>query len=419
MRWRWTEGGLLGLALAMTAVGLLAVQVGRTGQTSLAGLLPGLAAGLALLGLHLVLSWRWPGADELLLPLVAFLTGLGLVVVARLQPALLERQAAWVGLGVLAALGALLLPVDRLRWYKYTWALLGIGLVGATVVFGRDPFGSGARLWLGAGGLYFQPTEILKVLLVLFLAAYLSEKGDLLSRGGSRLGPVPLPPVPHLLPLLLMWGLAVLLLVAQRDLGPAFLLFGVFLGLLYSATARPGYVLLGSLAMVVAAWGVSRFFSVARLRLEVWLDPWHDPTGASYQILQAYAALASGGLFGRGPGRGLPWLIPAAHTDFPYVALAEEWGLAGALAVLALFLLLIGRGLAIARRLADPFARLLAAGLTLALGLQAFIITAGNTGLLPLTGITLPFVSYGGSALVGNFLALGFLWRLSTEVRRG
>jgi cell division protein FtsW (lipid II flippase) len=306
-----------------------------------------------------------------------------------------------------------------LKRYKYTFAALGIGLVLITMVFGIDPNGSGARLWLGFGELLFQPSEILKILLVFFVASYLDDKRELLSVHLTRIGSFELPPIPYLMPLLLMWGLSVLLLIGQKDLGPTFLLFGVFLGMLYAASSRSIYVWAGLILLVIAAYGSYHVFSHAHNRIDVWLDPWSDPQNRGYQVIQGLVALASGGVFGVGLGFGYPLLIPAVHTDFPFAAIGEEMGLLGTMGVVLLYLVLTYRGMKTAVEASDSFDQLVALGLTITVGLQAIIIIAGNLKLIPLTGITLPFVSYGGSSLASNFIILGLLLRISERERAG
>jgi len=285
----------------------------------------------------------------------------------------------------------------------------------------------GDRLWLSIGRLFYvQPSELLKVLLVVFMASYLAEKRELLLMTRMRLGRLRLPPLPYLLPLLGMWGLALILLAWQQDLGAALLFFGVFLSMLYVATGRMLYVWAG-LAMLLVV-GTAGYTLVERVRLRgtVWLDPWSDAQGSGYQLVQALLAFASGGLLGSGVGLGYPtpW-IPVAHTDFVYAAIGEEWGVLGAVAALLLVLILVARGLRAAIRAALPgagepalraessFVSLLAVGLSATLGWQSLIIVLGTLKLIPLTGITLPFVSYGGSSMLVSCLMVGLLLRAS------
>jgi cell division protein FtsW (lipid II flippase) len=363
--------------------------------------------------------------DQILLPAVALIGGIGFLLMERLPQDLagslggLSRTQLiwWVLAGaVLGTLGIVVRSDAWLRLYKYTWAALGIALLGLTFVFGEEV--NGARLTLVIGPISFQPSELLKVVLVVFLAGYLSEWRPLLAEGEVRVGPFRLPPLPYLAPMLAMWGIALLVVVIQRDLGAALLFFAVFLLLLYVATSRWTYVVLGLGLFAVGAAIAYLLFDHVQTRIDVWLDPWSDPLGAGYQIIQALMAFARGGLVGTGLGAGLPAIdgrmpIPAIHTDFPLAALGEELGLVGVLAILGLYLVIIERGLRIAASAADEYRSILAAGLALVVGVQAFIIAAGNLKLIPLTGITLPFVSYGGSSLMANALVVGLLLAIS------
>jgi cell division protein FtsW (lipid II flippase) len=419
-RWRLLEFGLLVFPLAWLALGTVTLALVRGTALTLATWGPVLVYAAAMLLVYALLVWRWPTADQLLLPLVAALSAVGLLMVGRLAPGLVWRQALWIVVGAAALLSVLaLLPrVDWLARYKYTWAVAGCLLVLATFVFGVDLNDSGMRLWLGAAGLYFQPSEILKVLLVVFLASYLADTRELLALAGRRLGPLRLPPPPYLLPLLAVWLLALGLLVVQRDLGAALLFFGVFLALLYVATARLDWVAAGLGAFVLGAAVCYQLFPHVRDRVAIWLDPWPEAQGRAYQLVQALIALGAGGVLGTGLGYGYPEYIPAVHTDFVIAAIGEEFGLLGSLAVVALYLLLVYRGFRVAVRAPDAYLQLLAAGLSTVLGLQALIILGGATRLIPLTGITLPFVSYGGSSLLVNYLIAGLLLRISAEPER-
>jgi len=298
--------------------------------------------------------------------------------------------------------------------------MLGLALILATFVFGVDPNNSGVRVWFNLGFFYFQPSELLKIILVIFMASYLNEYREVV-QSNYRIGPFTLPPLPYLAPLVGMWAIAMLTIVFQRDLGAALLLFGVFLTMLYVATGRGLYVVVGVAAFAGGAYLLYRLLPIVGLRVSVWLDPWASAQGSGYQIVQAIYALASGGIFGAGLGRGVPEYVPAVHTDFIFVAIGEELGLAGTLAVLIAYMLLIFRGYHLA--LAIPgrfrgFEQLLVVGLTSIIAVQAFIILGGNLRLIPLTGITLPFISYGGSSIVVNFLIIGLLLRISVSDQR-
>jgi cell division protein FtsW (lipid II flippase) len=267
-----------------------------------------------------------------------------------------------------------------------------------------------------------QPSELLKVILVVFLAGYLSENRPLLVEESTKIGPLRVPPLPYLAPMIAMWAIALGIVIVQRDLGAALLFFAVFLLLLYVSTARLSYVALGLVAFVLGAVALYFVFGHVRTRIDIWLDPFADASGAGYQVVQALHAFARGGLIGTGFGGGLPSIagrppIPALHTDFPFAALGEELGLVGILAILGLYLVLVERGLRIAAAAHDEYRAILAAGLSLVIGVQAFIIAGGNLKLIPLTGITLPFISYGGSSLLANSVIVGMLIALSERTR--
>jgi cell division protein FtsW (lipid II flippase) len=263
-----------------------------------------------------------------------------------------------------------------------------------------------------------QPSELLKVILVVFLAGYLSENRSLLADENTQIGPLKLPPIPYLAPMVAMVAVALSIVVVQRDLGAALLFVAVFLALLYVATGRLSYVLGGLALFLVGSVVLYNLFGHVQQRVDNWLDPFADPRGVGFQTVQALYAFARGGLLGVGLGNGLPTIggrlpIPAVHTDYPLAALGEELGLIGLLAILGLYLVVIQRGLRIAAGARDDFRALLAAGLALVVGVQAFIIAAGNLKLIPLTGITLPFISYGGSSLLANAVVVGLLLALS------
>lgn len=383
----------------------------------------GAFVGLFVL-LSLALALRGWGEDQVLLPIAALLAGIGLVLVRRLEPDLVARYStAYSGVALKQVVwvlgGALLLALVsfvpwRMRWlkhYRYSWLLLGLLLVLVTVLFGVER--NGARLWLSFGIFQLQPVELLKILLVVYLATYLDDHRDLIGLGASRLGPLRLPPLPYLVPLLLMWGLTLGLIIVQKDLGVALLFFTIFLAMLYLLTNRMLYVVVGLLAFGLGAAGLYPLFGHVQVRVDAWRNPWADPLGAGYQMVQALYSLASGGLAGVGLGQGDPTMVPESHTDFVFTAIGEELGLLGTLGLLLCYTLLALCGYRIALRARDGFQQLLAAGLTTAIVAQALIITGGTTGLIPLTGITLPFISYGGSSTLVNFAMIGILLRIS------
>jgi cell division protein FtsW (lipid II flippase)/cell division protein FtsI/penicillin-binding protein 2 len=373
---------------------------------------------------HVVLCRYAPDRDPLLLPLAGLLTGWGLLLIARLADvSFLLRQSIWLAISVAVFLLIAARP-PGLRWlrrYRYTWLLGGLALLATTLVFGTNPSGFGPRLWLGGrvlglGLVYFQPSEILKLLMVAYLASYLAEK-RMLVLDGPRVGRMRLPSFPFLAPLLVMWGLAMILLGWQRDLGAALLFFLTFLVMLYQASGSWGYVLAGLGLLLVAAAGAYALLDTVSLRVDIWLNPWVDPDGRAFQIVQSLIAFATGGLFGQGLGEGSPTFIPAVHTDFPFTAIGEEFGLVGTLGLIVAYAVLTVQSYRIALHARTSFRRLLAAGLATLIGLQAWIIMAGNLKLVPLTGVTLPFVSYGGSSLLSSFVVLALLMAISRDAQ--
>jgi len=424
----------LGLLLAVGVallLGSLSLGFTRNGVPSLAD-----PAGLAtylvtLTAVHVALVLAGRRVDEVLLPVVGLLGGIGLLLAARLPQGLVvarvgtatlglaSLQLVWLVLALgIAAVVAITVRSDRwLRLYKYTWAALGLALLLLTFVFGSDV--NGTRLTLELGPVSGQPSELLKVILVVFFATYLAENRVLLADARVRVvGRLTLPPAPYLLPAGLMLALALGIVVVQRDLGAALLFFAVFLCLFYLATGSRVDVVLGIALFLAGFVALALVFPHVRDRVATWLDPWADPLGTGYQTIQALHAFARGGLLGTGLGAGLPLIggqlpIPAVHTDFPLAALGEELGMTGVLAILGCYLVIVSRGLRIAAAAADDVRALLAAGLALVIGVQAAIIAAGNLKLIPLTGITLPFISYGGSSLLVNGLIVGLLLAFS------
>jgi cell division protein FtsW (lipid II flippase) len=419
---RLVETRLLFWVAAITVVGFISVALAlRQPIDGPVAFVPAAFIGIAL-ALHAILAIRGFRGDQILLPLSFGLTAIGLVVIYRVThgteaESLLTLQLAWCAVAAAMFLLPILVPRDLsiLSRYKYTWMGIGLLLLVATVVFGREV--NGARILFRIGPVSFMPWELVKIMLVVFLAAYLDEYREVLTsarRGIWRL----LPPVQYLVPIVLMWLAAMFVLVYQRDLGATFLFFGIFMGMLYVATGRTSYVALG-LALLVAGGAVAyQLFAHVELRVAVWLDPWADPTDSGYQIIHGLFSFANGGLLGAGLGAGSPGAIPVVWSDYIFAALSEETGFLGALGVLSLYLVLMYRGFSIAIGAPTRFLQLVAAGLTFAVALQALVIVAGNAKLVPLTGITLPFVAYGGSSLVTNFLSVGLLARISAEGRR-
>ena len=381
----------------------------------------GAVATLSLVAVlsHVGLNWVAPARDPLLLPTAVLMTMWGLLVIARVAPNFLGRQLAWVIVGY-TMLFAVASSPDRLRWlrrFKYTWLLASLALLAATLLLGVNPTGAGARLWLSVAGLFVQPSEILRLLMITFLAAFFSERVAL-SPWRFEIGQ---PIVSHLkalgplAPSFVMWLIAFALLASQQDLGAGALLLFTFVFMLYLATGRALLPVAGLLVLLIA--GAAGYALSARIaqRIDIWVNPWIDPQGSSFQIVQSLIAVASGGVFGQGLGQGRPEYVPAVHTDFPFAAIGEEFGVLGAVALLIGLAILSLRAWRIARHAPSAYALLLAGGLAASLATQVFVIVGGNLGLLPLTGVTLPFVSYGGSSLLVSLITIGLLIRLSCD----
>ena len=414
---RRTELGLVVLALLLTG-GLYALaSLGKAGSLPAnIGPFLGVVCGLLLLA-HLGMR-RWaPYADPILLPTACLLNGIGYVFIARLNRHLAGLQAVWTAVGVaafLVTLGAVRRARDLER-YRYTLAFVGIGLLLLPLmpVVGENLHG--ARLWIHFGPITFQPGELAKTALAVFFASYMVERAEVLSQGTRRIGRFLVLDPRYLAPVLGAWGLSLMIFLFENDLGSSFLFFAMFIGMLWVATGRAHYLTLGAVLFVAGATFALKVIGHAKGRVRTWIDPWPLYNTTGYQIIQAMFAMAAGGVFGKGPGLGSPQRIPVVATDFIFAAIAEELGLLGAAAVLAAFLLMVGSGLRVAIRCDRPFEKLLATGLSIILGIQTFVILGGVTRIIPLTGITLPFVSYGGSSLIANYILLAVLLRISND----
>lgn len=356
---------------------------------------------------HRQFSRHAPDADPYLFPITALLTGWGLLSIWRLNEGFGLRQTAWLVISGMVLLTGLRFPknLDILRRYKYIFLTSGLLLTALTLVLGSNPGGAGPRLWLGCCGIYLQPSEPLKLLLIVYLAAYFAGR----NAAHARL-------LPLLYPTLLLTGLALLILFFQRDLGTASIFIFLYSAIVYMASGRRILLLVSLATLLIAALAGYFLVDIIQARIDAWLDPWSDPSGRSYQVIQSILAVANGGLDGRGLGMGAPGLVPVAHSDFIFAAIGEEFGLMGGIALFILFAMLIIRGFTIAIRAGSNFRRLLAAGIATYFGAQAILIIGGNLRLLPLTGVTLPFVSYGGSSLLTSFLALLILIQISNEL---
>ncbi len=403
----------LGILLLGTGVLLLAHRL-----TADLLLLPWLAAVIVGAFFTQFILGRRDGTDLTLFPAAMLLASLGLIMIGRLKPALFLTQMRWLLLGLIVYLFLVFLGerVLRLLSYPYLLGVFCLLLLCSALFFGTEIGGS--RNWIVFGPFAVQPSEFGKIVIIMFLAAYLTEHREVLTLPRHRLLWLKLPVLRFIAPLLLIWGVAILMFVVQRDLGSALLFFGIAVSMTYMATGRKSYVALAFAFFLGAAALSYSFFSHVRVRFNIWLDPWSDPSGSAYQVVQSLFALGSGGVWGAGFAHGHPNLIPEVHTDFIFAAIAEELGLLGSLGVMLVFALFFYRAIRIALACREETRMLLAAGIAVVFLLQAFIIIAGVTKFLPLTGITLPFVSYGGSSMIASFMLLGILTVLSKKENR-
>ncbi|MBP2653051.1 MAG: cell cycle protein [Firmicutes bacterium] len=374
-----------------------------------------IAAGLSIgwIVVHYVMLRLGRGGDHLLLPVAAALTAIGLVFVFRLKPELFLSQAIWATIGMIALLAASIAGRRIEAWadYKYIWGTVGIILLLATEIFGVDIGGN--KNWLIIGPIHLQPSEFAKLFIVLFLAAYLSERRELLAYATKRLGPLVVPHQRVMAPLLAIWGLAMIILALERDFGAAILYFGTALLMTYLASGRYSYLIWGGGMFLAGSLMVYKFYPHVRVRIDIWLNPWSDPNGMAFQIVQSLFALGSGGVMGSGLAYGFPSLIPEVHTDFIFSAIGEELGLLGSGAVMLLYIILVYRAFRVAMVAKSAFDILLAGGLAILLALQVLVIVGGVTKFMPLTGIALPLISYGGSSMVATFILIGMLFAIS------
>ncbi len=403
----------LGILLLGTGVLLLAHRL-----TADLLLLPWLAAVIVGAFFTQFILGRRDGTDLTLFPAAMLLASLGLIMIGRLKPALFLTQMRWLLLGLIVYLFLVFLGerVLRLLSYPYLLGVFCLLILCSALFFGTEIGGS--RNWIVFGPFAVQPSEFGKIVIIMFLAAYLTEHREVLMLPRHRLLWLKLPVLRFIAPLLLIWGIAILMFVVQRDLGSALLFFGIAVSMTYMATGRKSYVALAFAFFLGAAALSYSFFSHVRVRFNIWLDPWSDPSGNAYQVVQSLFAFGSGGVWGAGFAHGHPNLIPEVHTDFIFAAIAEELGLLGSLGVMLVFALFFYRAIRIALACREETRMLLAAGIAVVFLLQAFIIIAGVTKFLPLTGITLPFVSYGGSSMIASFMLLGILTVLSKKENR-
>ncbi|HEV2092865.1 MAG TPA: FtsW/RodA/SpoVE family cell cycle protein [Rubrobacter sp.] len=411
------------LALLVTTLGF-ATLIFAQGATSPPLIYGAYYAG-TLFALYLGIRLMLPHSDVLLLPLVTLLTGLGLVMIFRLtynvegKEGLAITQAVWIliGSGAMFLLVLFFRNYHRLFDYKYMLAAVAVLLIASTFT----PLGyevNGARLWVSLGPVGFQPSEFARIALIIFFAGYLAETRDLLAATSRTILGVQVPALKYFGPVALVWAASLGLLVFEKDLGSSLLFFAVPLLMLYAATGRIAYVMLGTVLFTVGSFLAFLLFDHVKVRVRAWLDPWAYPDTDGFQILQSIFNIADGGLLGTGLGAGFAQTIPEVETDFVFSAVASELGLLGATAVLLAFLAFVYRGTKIALLAEDDASKLLAFGLTAMFAIQTLVIVGGVTKAIPLTGITLPFVSYGGSSVVGNFILTGLLLLISERAGR-
>ncbi|HYH24411.1 MAG TPA: FtsW/RodA/SpoVE family cell cycle protein [Blastococcus sp.] len=429
---RGTEAALLVFAVLITVVAQAIVDLTVTG--SLRPEMAGFSAWITGLWVvaHLAIR-KWAAyADPLILPSVALLVGLGLTVIHRLDLAAGQAgstvtredapvQLVWATLGVALFVGLLIIVRDHrtLSRFAYTSALVGIVLLALPAVLPASiSMVNGAKIWIRVAGFSIQPGEFAKICLVVFFAAYLVDKRDVLALASRKVAGLELPRGRDLGPVLVAWLLSILVLVFERDLGSSLLLFGIFVVMLYVATERASWLLIGLGLFAGGALIAYQVFGHVRARVDTWLDPFAYVDGAGYQLVQSLFGLGTGGLFGAGLGGGRPDQVPVAKSDFIASAVGEELGLFGLVAVIVVYLVLVERGLRTSLVVRDAFGKLLAAGLAFAVAWQVFVVLGGVTGLLPLTGLTTPFLAYGGSSLVANFVLVALLVRISDAARR-
>ncbi len=405
---------VLPIILLFCGVALMALKHDRLTQESF---IPVIILSVLFLLIQLITARLRPGGDIYLLSLIIYMSSISAVMILRLKPDLFIHQLMWIGIGLVIFLVIVIFSERILNLLDYPY-LLGIGalvIICSVLLLGTDI--NGNRNWIILGPIQVQPSEFAKLFIIAFLSSFLSENRNILilpSRGWKFFH---LPPFRFLAPLLLIWSAALLMFISLRDLGSALLFFGIVVIMTYVATGKKLYVFLAMFFFAISSYMSYLMFEHVRVRVAIWLHPWDDPMGTAYQIVQSLFAFSYGGVFGTGFTSGFPNLIPEVHTDFIFAAIGEEFGLIGVTFLLLAYLLLFIRGIKIAFSCTDERYKLMAFGLSITMLLQTFIILAGVTKLLPLTGITLPFVSYGGSSMVSSFISLGLLYALSTKER--
>lgn len=419
---RRTEAGLLLLAALVLLVAIIALEISQGDELSSTVFY--LVGGFFLIFLvaHLVMCWAAPDSDQIMLPIAALLNGIGLVMIYRLDLSsglnLATSQIMWtvVGVALLCLVIIFLRDHRTLQNYSYLLGLLGLILSALPIVWPTS-LNADANVWISIGPFSIQPGEFAKIMLLLFFAALLVNKRKLFTVAGKSFMGLQFPRLRDLGPLFLVWGIALLIMAAQNDFGPALLLFGTVLGMLYIATGRASWLVLGLGLSAIGAVGVYQISSKIKDRVSNFIDPLSHIDGNGYQLSQALFGLAFGGITGRGLGEGYPNKIPVAHSDFILAAIGEELGLVGLAAILLLYAVFVSRGFIAAMQSKDSYGKLVAAGLSLTIAIQVFVVTGGISRLLPMTGLTTPFLAHGGSSLLANYILLAILLRISNSAR--
>ncbi len=430
---------MLGFAVAVVLFAYASVGLGLNGALPAGLVTYGLAYAVIVFGAHLAVRWLAPWADPLILPLAALLNGLGVVMIYRLQQSgrdgnpgnvistmstsTTTAQIVFSAVGVAAfvAVLAIIRQIRILQRYTYTLGTVGLILLAIPALLpGSMSSVQGAKVWIIVGGFEIQPGEFAKLALAVFFAGYLVAKRDVLALAGRRVLGIDLPRARDLGPVLIVWAASLLILIFETDIGTSALFFGMFVAVLYIATQRTSWLLIGLLLFLGGTFITSQLFGHVGERFNIWLHPFAgtNPTGSAYQLVQGLEGMGFGGILGTGLGHGQPFWTPLVQSDFIITAFGEELGLTGLMALLLLFGLLVQRGLRAAVTVRDPFAKLLAGGLSFVLALQVFVIVGGVTGLIPLTGITTPFLSQGGSSLIASWMLIALLMRVSDSARR-
>lgn len=426
---RNVELAMLLLALALTVAARVTVELNVNGSIPSDTYTFAVLFGSMAIAAHLAVRFLAPYADPVILPLVILLNGIGVTMIHRIDLArqaadpsrgsLATSQVTWTVVGILGFIAVLAIIRDHriLQKYTYTFGFIAIALLLLPLlpVIGQEI--RGARLWIHVGPFSFQPGEAAKIALAIFFAGYLVVKRDALALAGKRFAGIDFPRGRDLGPIVLAWLLSLGILVFQRDLGSSLLFFGLFVVVLYVATERPGWVVVGGGLFLGGAWFAYLTFDHVQRRVSAWLDPWANPD-QNYQIISALYGMAHGGILGRGWGEGRPELTPFSFSDFILTSLGEELGLTGLMAVLMIYVLIVERGVRIALTCRDAFGKLLAIGLTASLAFQVFVVAGGVTKLIPLTGLTTPFLAHGGSSIVMNWIIMGLLLVISHQTRR-